>query len=141
MEESSHHIKSDAILRIASGLAVPFPLVAAALLPMPHFVRDTFYDQVCPMWSSGGLTAVCASAGEHHASTVNSMLKCSCVLADISLALASVAGLQQPVPNLLVDMCADCQQPLQVLWQDQHMPTVSRWLPRPLPGGLTLEAT
>jgi hypothetical protein len=47
VEENSHHIKSDAILRIASGLAVPFPLVAAALLPMPHFVRDTFYDQVC----------------------------------------------------------------------------------------------
>jgi hypothetical protein len=48
VEESNHYIKSDAILRIASRLAVPFPLVAAALLPMPHFVRDTFYDQVCP---------------------------------------------------------------------------------------------
>lgn len=46
VEEGQHYIKSDAILRIASRLMLPMPLVAAALMPFPYFVKDTFYDQV-----------------------------------------------------------------------------------------------
>jgi predicted DCC family thiol-disulfide oxidoreductase YuxK len=48
VEEGQHYIKSDAILRIASRLALPMPLVAAALMPFPYFIKDTFYDQVGP---------------------------------------------------------------------------------------------
>ena len=48
VEEGGHYIKSDAVLRIASRLGLPLPLVAAALMPLPHFIRDTFYDQVRP---------------------------------------------------------------------------------------------
>jgi hypothetical protein len=46
VEEGKHYMKSDAVLRIASRLGLPLPVVAAALTPLPHFVRDTFYDQV-----------------------------------------------------------------------------------------------
>lgn len=41
-----HHIRSEAVLRIAEGLQVPFPIVAAALLPIPRMVRDPLYDLV-----------------------------------------------------------------------------------------------
>jgi predicted DCC family thiol-disulfide oxidoreductase YuxK len=46
VEEGAHYIKSDAILRIATRLALPLPVVAAALMPLPYFIKDTFYDQV-----------------------------------------------------------------------------------------------
>lgn len=46
VEENTHYIKSDAILRIASRLGLPIPVIAAALMPLPHFIRDSFYDQV-----------------------------------------------------------------------------------------------
>ena len=41
-----HHIRSEAVLRIAEGLQVPFPIVAAALLPVPRLIRDPLYDLV-----------------------------------------------------------------------------------------------
>lgn len=41
-----HHIRSEAVLRIAEGLQVPFPIVAAALLPIPRLIRDPLYDLV-----------------------------------------------------------------------------------------------
>ena len=46
VEEGGHYTKSDAVLRIATRLGLPLPVVAAALMPLPHFIRDTFYDQV-----------------------------------------------------------------------------------------------
>lgn len=46
VEEGGHYTKSDAVLRIAMRLGLPLPVVAAALMPLPHFIRDTFYDQV-----------------------------------------------------------------------------------------------
>ncbi|KAK9846024.1 hypothetical protein WJX81_008631 [Elliptochloris bilobata] len=44
--EDNFYIKSDAILRIGRQLDVPFWLLSTLLLPLPHFVRDTVYDQV-----------------------------------------------------------------------------------------------
>ncbi|GAX79384.1 hypothetical protein CEUSTIGMA_g6826.t1 [Chlamydomonas eustigma] len=41
-----HHIKSDAILRIAQGLSNPFPLFALFGVPVPPFLRDSLYDLV-----------------------------------------------------------------------------------------------
>lgn len=39
-------IKSEAVLRIAAGLQLPFPLIAAAGFPFPLFFRDFVYDTV-----------------------------------------------------------------------------------------------
>ena len=44
--EDDFYIKSDAILRIGKQLNVPFWLLSTLALPLPHFVRDTVYDQV-----------------------------------------------------------------------------------------------
>ncbi len=46
VEEDDFHIKSDAIFRIGKQLNIPFWLLSTLLLPLPHFVRDTVYDQV-----------------------------------------------------------------------------------------------
>lgn len=46
VEPAAHHIRSDAVLRIAQRLGLPLPLVAAALLPVPRPIRDVVYDQV-----------------------------------------------------------------------------------------------
>eukprot|EP00250_Pteridium_aquilinum_P012187 c20556_g1_i1 orf=313-831(-) len=40
------YIKSEAVLRIANYLRVPFPLIAAILDPCPLFLRDIVYDTV-----------------------------------------------------------------------------------------------
>ena len=41
-----HHIKSEAVLRIASGLPNGFPLLAMFGMPFPSMVRDGVYDLV-----------------------------------------------------------------------------------------------
>jgi predicted DCC family thiol-disulfide oxidoreductase YuxK len=46
VEETGSFIKSEAILRIAKYLQIPFPLLAQFVFPVPTFVRDGFYDQV-----------------------------------------------------------------------------------------------
>ena len=46
VEQETSYIKSDAILRIASGLGAPLPLVAAALGALPRPAKDGFYDFV-----------------------------------------------------------------------------------------------
>jgi predicted DCC family thiol-disulfide oxidoreductase YuxK len=46
VEESGSFIKSDAILRIAKYLQIPFPVLAQFALPLPRFVRDGVYDQI-----------------------------------------------------------------------------------------------
>lgn len=60
MERGASYIQSDAILRIASGLGAPLPLVAAALGVLPQPVRDTFYDCVADnRYNLFGRTASC----------------------------------------------------------------------------------
>eukprot|EP00898_Chlorokybus_atmophyticus_P000991 jgi/Chlat1/1893/Chrsp145S00771 len=46
VEDNRCHIKSEAILRIAYLLRLPFPQLAAAAFLTPGFVRDTVYDTV-----------------------------------------------------------------------------------------------
>lgn len=46
VEEDSHYIKSDAVLRIATRLGMPLPAVALALTTVPKLIRDPVYDQV-----------------------------------------------------------------------------------------------
>lgn len=60
VEEGAHYIKSDAILRIATRLALPLPVVAAALMPLPYLIKDTFYDQIANnRYSFFGKTDTC----------------------------------------------------------------------------------
>lgn len=60
VERGASYIQSDAILRIASGLGAPLPLVAAALGALPRPVRDTFYDCVADnRYNLFGRTASC----------------------------------------------------------------------------------
>jgi len=46
VEEGGHYIKSEAILRIASKLNLPAPILAALFVPVPKFMADVLYDQV-----------------------------------------------------------------------------------------------
>uniref|UniRef100_A0A7S3E3L4 Thiol-disulfide oxidoreductase DCC n=1 Tax=Chloropicon laureae TaxID=464258 RepID=A0A7S3E3L4_9CHLO len=46
VEESGSFIKSEAVLKIATYLSVPFPILAQFFFPLPLFVRDTVYDGV-----------------------------------------------------------------------------------------------
>jgi predicted DCC family thiol-disulfide oxidoreductase YuxK len=46
VEQEQSHIKSAAVLRIAAGLANPFPLLAMFGLGVPSFLRDAAYDQI-----------------------------------------------------------------------------------------------
>ena len=46
VDPSESYIKSDAVLRIAEYLQIPFPLLAQFFLPLPLLIRDTVYDQV-----------------------------------------------------------------------------------------------
>lgn len=46
VEEGGHYIKSEAILRIASKLNLPAPLLTALFFPVPKFMADVLYDQV-----------------------------------------------------------------------------------------------
>lgn len=46
VEEHDCHIKSDAVLKIAQKLNIPFALVAGLSMPVPSFIRDAAYDQV-----------------------------------------------------------------------------------------------
>eukprot|EP00250_Pteridium_aquilinum_P012188 c20556_g1_i3 orf=313-885(-) len=46
VEKNRSYIKSEAVLRIANYLRVPFPLIAAILDPCPLFLRDIVYDTV-----------------------------------------------------------------------------------------------
>lgn len=49
VEADASYIKSEAILRIAKYLELPFPMVAQLGLPFPLFFRDTVYDAVKPI--------------------------------------------------------------------------------------------
>ena len=72
------YIKSHAVLRIAWRLNIPWPLLSALAYPIPGFVRDAVYDQVC-------------IAGVHTSGLVHSWpyqlapaaLLCSCVLSRV----------------------------------------------------------
>lgn len=46
VEESGHHIKSDAILKIGQLLNMPFPIVCSLFLTAPAVLRDGAYDVV-----------------------------------------------------------------------------------------------
>lgn len=46
VEQDKSYIKSEAILRIATHLQNPFPFLAQFGLPVPLFLRDSFYDTV-----------------------------------------------------------------------------------------------
>ena len=46
VEAGGSHVKSDAILRIAQRLEIPFPLLAGLGLLVPQFARDAVYDGV-----------------------------------------------------------------------------------------------
>lgn len=48
VEENESYIKSDAILKIAQYLQLPFPVLANLGFPLPLFIRDNFYDAVRP---------------------------------------------------------------------------------------------
>jgi predicted DCC family thiol-disulfide oxidoreductase YuxK len=69
VEEGQHYIKSDAILRIASRLALPMPLVAAALMPFPYFIKDTFYDQVGPETQPDNQSIIAATSSNSRLSS------------------------------------------------------------------------
>ena len=46
VEKGRSLIKSEAVLEIAKRLCLPFPLLTQIFLPLPLFLRDTFYDTV-----------------------------------------------------------------------------------------------
>eukprot|EP00775_Hariotina_reticulata_P013275 gene13275-13406_t len=47
VEEDGCYIKSEAVLKIATRLNMPFPLLAALAMPVPKdLIRDPLYDQV-----------------------------------------------------------------------------------------------
>ena len=46
VEEDASYIKSDAILKIAQYLQLPFPVLGSLALPIPQFLRDSAYDAV-----------------------------------------------------------------------------------------------
>jgi predicted DCC family thiol-disulfide oxidoreductase YuxK len=46
VEQDASYIKSEAILRIARRLNIPFYMLASLGLPVPLFVRDPVYDLV-----------------------------------------------------------------------------------------------
>lgn len=46
VENNRSYIKSEAVLRIATYLRIPFPLIAALLNPFPLFLKDMVYDTV-----------------------------------------------------------------------------------------------
>lgn len=46
VEENESYIKSEAILRIAQYLQIPFPILGQIGLPLPLFIRDSLYDSV-----------------------------------------------------------------------------------------------
>lgn len=82
VEEGAHYIKSDAILRIATRLALPLPVVAAALMPLPYFIKDTVYDQV-------RYQKRCAAIWRMLGSAVPSLMQ---VLLRLTLDLAQIAS-------------------------------------------------
>lgn len=60
VEQQGSYIKSDAILRIAGGLHMPLPLVAAVLGVLPRPVKDGFYDAVADnRYNFFGRTSAC----------------------------------------------------------------------------------
>jgi len=62
------HIKSEAILRIGSGLRQPFPVLAAPLFIIPLPVRDAVYDQIANnRYSFFGKRDVCQLSDNQHA--------------------------------------------------------------------------
>jgi predicted DCC family thiol-disulfide oxidoreductase YuxK len=46
VEDDKSYIKSEAVLRIAEYLQIPFPVLAQVFFPFPLLIRDTVYDQV-----------------------------------------------------------------------------------------------
>eukprot|EP00877_Chromochloris_zofingiensis_P014015 jgi/Chrzof1/8868/Cz03g27110.t1 len=46
VEKDSCHIKSEAVLRIATKLNMPLPLLSTLAMPVPRFIRDAAYDQI-----------------------------------------------------------------------------------------------
>eukprot|EP01023_Acetabularia_acetabulum_P034387 TRINITY_DN322_c0_g1_i1.p3 TRINITY_DN322_c0_g1~~TRINITY_DN322_c0_g1_i1.p3 ORF type:complete len:209 (+),score=23.03 TRINITY_DN322_c0_g1_i1:3-629(+) len=45
VEKDKCHIRSEAVLRIAEKLNIPFPIFSTFLLPLPRSIRDSAYDQ------------------------------------------------------------------------------------------------
>jgi predicted DCC family thiol-disulfide oxidoreductase YuxK len=46
VEQGRCYIKSEAVLRIATRLGMPLPLMAGLALLVPKFISDPVYDQV-----------------------------------------------------------------------------------------------
>ncbi|KAH7301952.1 hypothetical protein KP509_23G049800 [Ceratopteris richardii] len=60
IEKDRSYIKSEAVLRIADYLRVPFPIIAAMLTPFPLFLRDVVYDTVASnRYNIFGKTSTC----------------------------------------------------------------------------------
>merc|ERR1711977_13651 len=60
VEQNEAFTKSEAVLKIAEYLSVPFPLLAQFFFPLPLLIRDTVYDQVATnRYSFFGKTAEC----------------------------------------------------------------------------------
>ena len=60
VEPNEAFTKSEAVLKIAEYLSVPFPLLAQFFFPLPLLIRDTVYDQVAAnRYSFFGKTAEC----------------------------------------------------------------------------------
>lgn len=67
VEKSRCFIKSEAILRIAKYLQIPFPVLAQLALPLPLFLRDSLYDQVAgSRYDVFGKSTVCRVKDSSH---------------------------------------------------------------------------
>ncbi|MCO5571748.1 hypothetical protein L7F22_025496 [Adiantum nelumboides] len=67
VEKDRSYIKSEAVLRIANYLPLPFPLIAGMLNPFPLFVKDIVYDTVANnRYNIFGQTSECRLTDTSH---------------------------------------------------------------------------
>ncbi|MCO5608512.1 hypothetical protein L7F22_062723 [Adiantum nelumboides] len=67
VEKDRSYIKSEAVLRIANYLQLPFPLIAGMLNPFPLFVKDIVYDTVANnRYNIFGQTSECCLTDTSH---------------------------------------------------------------------------
>ena len=66
VEDDASYIKSEAILRIAKHLELPFPVVAQLGLPFPLFFRDTVYDAVSNLFATSSALLHLMPAPPYH---------------------------------------------------------------------------